>query len=161
MTGAMTVVHSRPRSRITRSRSAAGMRIIGMCHPIYCRKAKATQVRSTRDAALGDGTIQFVLERSWRLSRARSGACGPAEGYGRVDDVAVRVGIHLVTQRSSQCGMMRNLSYPLTLMSSAAPEQLLSLSSFVQACFQVQLDQGCFTRSNFVFLNLGLRGQTC
>ena len=118
----------------------------------HCRKAKATQVRSTMDAALGDGTIQFVLERSWRRSRARSGACGPAEGYGRVDDVAVRVGIHLVTQRSSQCGMMRNLSYPLTLMSSAAPEQLFSLSSFVQACFQVQLDQGCFTRSNFVFL---------
>ena len=148
----MTVVHSRPRSRSTRSRSAAGMRIIVMCHSIYCRKAKATQVRSTMDAALGDGTIQFVLERSWRRSRARSGACGPAEGYGRVDDVAVRVGIHLVTQRSSQCGMMRNLSYPLTLMSSAAPEQLFSLSSFVQACFQVQLDQGCFTRSNFVFL---------
>ena len=32
-----------------------------MCHSIYCRKAKATQVRSTMDAALGDGTIQFVL----------------------------------------------------------------------------------------------------
>ena len=54
----MTVVHSRPRSRITRSRSAAGTR---MYQPIYCRKAKATQVRSTMDAALGDGTIQFVL----------------------------------------------------------------------------------------------------
>ena len=53
----MTVVHSRPRSRIARSRSAAGMRIIVMCHSIYCRKAKATQVRSTMDAALGDGTI--------------------------------------------------------------------------------------------------------
>ena len=57
----MTVVHSRPRSRSTRSRSAAGMRIIVMCHSIYYRKAKATQVRSTMDAALGDGTIQFVL----------------------------------------------------------------------------------------------------
>ena len=28
---------------------------------VNCRKAKATQVRSTRDAALGDGTIPFVL----------------------------------------------------------------------------------------------------
>ena len=28
---------------------------------VNCRKAKATQVRSTMDAALGDGTIQFVL----------------------------------------------------------------------------------------------------
>ena len=32
-----------------------------MYQPIYCRKAKATQVRSTKDAALGDGTIQLVL----------------------------------------------------------------------------------------------------
>ena len=88
----------------------------------------ALQVRL--DAALGNGTIQFVLgvhiglvpwqrlgvqqmfrlcttgfgqrgpvcTRSRRRSRARSGACGPA-GYGRVDDVADWVGIHLVTQR--------------------------------------------------------------
>ena len=57
----MTVVHSRPRSRSTRSRSSAGMKIIELYQSIYCRKAKATQVRSTMDAALGDGTNQFVL----------------------------------------------------------------------------------------------------
>ena len=147
----MTVVHSRPRSRIARSRSAAGMRIIVMCHSIYCRKAKATQVRSTKDAALGDGTIQLVL---WghigfvALPTARGVAIVPpaallasvsvdrsARGLGDVhvhgaERAALRVTGRLMTSPIGSefiyAAHPRSqcgvpFPYPLTLMLSAAP----------------------------------------